>query len=171
MSYGHGISVSLMQLARSYSIFARDGELVPVSLVRLDTPPAAQPVISPETARSVRMMLESAVHPGGTAPRAQIMGYRVAGKTGTAHKQENGGYAANKYISSFVGFAPVSRPRLTIAVMIDEASDGQYFGGAIAAPVFAKVMEGALRALDVAPDAPMTPIVLPAAGEEVRESI
>lgn len=171
MSYGHGISVSLVQLARAYSIFARDGDLVPISLVKVDTPPPAQNVISAETARAVRAMLESAVHPGGTAPRAQIMGYRVGGKTGTAHKQENGGYAANKYVSSFVGFAPVSNPRLVIAVMIDEASDGQYYGGAVAAPVFARVMEGALRALDVPPDAPMKAIVLPAAGEEVVESI
>ena len=171
MAYGHGISVSLVQLARSYSIFARDGDLVPISLVKVDTPPPAQNVISAETAREVRAMLESVVSPGGTAPRAQIMGYRVAGKTGTAHKQENGAYAANKSISSFVGFAPVSNPRLVIAVMIDEAADGQYYGGSVAAPVFAKVMEGALRALDVPPDAPMKPIVLPAAGEEVKESI
>ncbi len=171
MSYGHGISVSLVQLARAYSIFARDGDLVPISLIKVDTPPPAQSVISVETARAVRAMLESAVHPGGTAPRAQIVGYRVGGKTGTAHKQENGAYAANKYVSSFVGFAPVSRPRLVIAVMIDETSDGQYYGGAVAAPVFARVMEGALRALDVPPDAPMKAIVLPAAGQEVRESI
>jgi cell division protein FtsI (penicillin-binding protein 3) len=171
MSYGHGISVSLVQLARAYSIFARDGDLVPISLIKVDTPPPAQNVISAETARAVRAMLESAVHPGGTAPRAQIVGYRVGGKTGTAHKQENGAYAANKYVSSFVGFAPVSRPRLVIAVMIDETSDGQYYGGAVAAPVFARVMEGALRALDVPPDAPMKAIVLPAAGQEVRESI
>jgi len=171
MSYGHGISVSLVQLARAYSIFARDGDLVPISLVKVDTPPPAQNVISAETARAVRAMLESAVHPGGTAPRAQIMGYRVGGKTGTAHKQENGGYAASRYVSSFVGFAPISNPRLVIAVMIDEPSDGQYYGGLVAAPVFAKVMEGALRALDVPPDAPMKAIVLPAAGEEVVENI
>ena len=171
MSYGHGISVSLVQLARAYSIFARDGDLMPISLVKVDTPPSAQNVISAETARALRAMLESAVHPGGTAPRAQIMGYRVAGKTGTAHKQENGAYAANKYVSSFVGFAPVSNPRLVIAVMIDEATDGQYYGGAVAAPVFAKVMEGALRTLGAPPDAPMKPIVLPAAGEEVKDSV
>jgi cell division protein FtsI (penicillin-binding protein 3) len=171
MSYGHGIAVSLVQLARAYSIFARDGDLVPISLVKVDTPPAGQYVIAADTARAVRAMLESAVHPGGTAPRAQIMGYRVAGKTGTAHKQENGGYAPNKYVSSFVGFAPVSNPRLVIAVMIDEATGGQYYGGAVAAPVFARVMEGSLRALGVAPDAPMKPVVLPAPGEEVPESI
>ena len=170
MAYGHGISVSLMQLARAYSIFARDGELMPTSLMKLDSPPTAKQVIAPETARAVRAMLELAVQPGGTAPRAQIMGYRVAGKTGTAHKQEHGGYS-NKYVSSFVGFAPASSPRLIVAVMIDEPSAGQYYGGTVAAPVFAKIMEGALRTLGVPPDAPMKPIVLPAAGQEVKESI
>jgi len=171
MSYGHGISVSLVQLARAYSVFARDGELVRLSLVRVDALPPAQRVISTVTARQVRAMLETVVQPGGTAPRAQIMGYRVAGKTGTAHKQENGGYAASKYVSSFVGFAPVSNPRLVIAVMIDEPADGRYYGGTVAAPVFAQVMAGALRILDVQPDAPMKPVVLPAEGEEVKESI
>ena len=170
MAYGHGISVSLMQLARAYSIFARDGELMPTSLMKLDSPPTAKQVIAPDTARAVRAMLELAVQPGGTAPRAQIMGYRVAGKTGTAHKQEHGGYS-NKYVSSFVGFAPASSPRLIIAVMIDEPSAGQYYGGTVAAPVFAKIMEGALRTLGVPPDAPMKAIVLPAAGQEVKESI
>ncbi|MCX7893594.1 MAG: penicillin-binding protein 2 [Burkholderiales bacterium] len=171
MSYGHGISVSLVQLARAYTVFARDGELVPVSLVRLASPPPARRVLSSGTAREVRAMLEMAVQPGGTAPRAQIMGYRVAGKTGTAHKQENGGYAPNKYISSFVGFAPVSHPRLVIAVMLDEPSAGEYYGGAVAAPVFSQVMAGALRLLGVPPDAPMTPIELPAPGAEVKESV
>ena len=171
MAYGHGISVSLIQLARAYSIFARDGEMMPISLLKVDAPPSGQHVISPDTAKAVRAMLEMAVQPGGTAPRAQIMGYRVAGKTGTAHKQENGGYARNKYVSSFVGFAPVSNPRLIVAVMIDEATAGQYYGGTVAAPVFAKIMEGALRTLGVPPDAPMKPIVLPAAGQEVKESI
>jgi len=171
MAYGHGISVSLVQLARAYSVFARDGELMPLSLTKIDAPPSPQHVLSVETARAVRHMLELAVQSGGTAPRAQIMGYRVAGKTGTAHKEENGGYAAHKYVASFVGFAPVSNPRLVIAVMIDEPSNGQYYGGAVAAPVFARVMEGALRIADVAPDAPMKPIELPRESEVVKESI
>ena len=169
MSYGHGISVSLIQLARAYSIFARDGELVPLTLVKADMPVAGRRVISAQTARSVREMLESVVQPGGTAPRARVMGYRVAGKTGTAHKQENRGYAAHKYIASFVGFAPASDPRLVVAVMIDEPSNGQYYGGAVAAPAFAQVMQGALRRLGVPPDAPMRPIELPGEGEEVKE--
>jgi cell division protein FtsI (penicillin-binding protein 3) len=171
MSYGHGISVSLVQLARAYTVFAREGDLVPLSLVKVDAPPAGKPLISAKTAASVRHMLELAVEPGGTAPRARIMGYRVAGKTGTAHKQESGGYAPDKYHSSFAGFAPASRPRLVIAVMIDEPSAGQYYGGQVAAPVFAQVMAGALRILGVAPDAPMKPIELPAGAPEVRESV
>jgi len=171
MAYGHGISVSLIQLARAYSVFARDGELVPLSLTRVAAPVVPQPVVSPKTARMVRHMLELAVQPEGTAPRAQIMGYRVAGKTGTAHKQENGHYAPNKYVSSFVGFAPVSAPRLVIAVMVDEPTDGKYYGGAVAAPVFARVMEGALRRLSVSPDAPIKPIELPPEGQEVKESV
>jgi cell division protein FtsI (penicillin-binding protein 3) len=170
MSYGHGISVSLVQLIRAYTIFARDGELVPLSLLKLDVPPPAQRVVSAQTAHMVRAMLELAVHRGGTAPRAQIAGYRVAGKTGTAHKQENGHYAPDKYVSSFVGFAPASHPRLAIAVMIDEPK-GEYYGGKVAAPVFAEVMAAALRILDVAPDAPIKPIELPDESDEIKESV
>ena len=170
MAYGHGISVSLMQLARAYTIFARDGELVPATLLKSDAPAAGTRVLSAQTARQVRAMLELAVQPGGTGPRARIMGWRVAGKTGTAHKQENGGYAQDKYIASFVGLAPASRPRLVIAVMIDEPANGQHFGGVVAAPVFAEVARSALRALGVPYDAPLEPVPLPGAGEEARES-
>ena len=169
MAYGHGISVSLLQLARAYSVFARDGDMVPLSLLKVSGEPQATRVFSSETARAMREMLEAAVQPGGTAPRARIAGWRVAGKTGTAHKQENGGYAANKYVSSFVGFAPVSAPRLVIAVMIDEPGAGQHYGGAVAAPIFGQVMQGALRLLAVPHDAPLTPIELPAALPEVLE--
>ncbi|MDH3319062.1 MAG: penicillin-binding protein 2 [Betaproteobacteria bacterium] len=170
MAYGHGISVSLLQLARAYTMFARDGELVPATLLKAGVPAAGTRVLSARTARQVRAMLELAVQPGGTAPRARIMGWRVAGKTGTAHKQENGGYSTEKYIASFVGLAPVSEPRLVVAVMIDEPADGQYFGGVVAAPVFAEVMRGALRALGVPYDAPLEPVPLPDAGDEARES-
>jgi cell division protein FtsI (penicillin-binding protein 3) len=155
MAYGHGISVSLIQLARAYSVFARDGDLVPLSLTRVDSSmPHGATVFSPQTARAVRVMLEMAVQPGGTAPKAQIPGYRVAGKTGTAHKLEGGRYA-NKYVSSFVGFAPVSDPRLIVAVMIDEPRGGKHYGGEVAAPVFAAVMASSLRTLGIAPDAPL----------------
>ncbi len=170
MAYGHGISVTLVQLARAYQAFARDGDLLPLSLSRVDVPPAnGKPVFSPQTAREVRAMLEMAVQPGGTAPKAQISGYRVAGKTGTAHKLESGAYA-NKYVASFVGFAPVSDPRLIVAVMIDEPSNGKHYGGDVAAPVFARVMAGSLRALGVASDAPLTPLVV-ANAAPVREEM
>jgi cell division protein FtsI (penicillin-binding protein 3) len=170
MAYGHGISVSLMQLARAYTMFARDGELIPVTLLKSPQAAAGTRVVSVRTARAVRAMLELAVQPGGTAPRARVMGWRVAGKTGTAHKQENGGYAPDKYIASFVGLAPASEPRLVIAVMIDEPSAGQYYGGVVAAPVFAQVARGALRLLGVPHDAPLEPVPLPGEGEEARES-
>ncbi|WIM05390.1 MAG: penicillin-binding protein 2 [Candidatus Nitricoxidivorans perseverans] len=166
MAYGHGISVTLMQLARAYQVFARDGDLVPLSLTKLDAPPlAGRAVFSAQTAREIRAMLEMAVQPGGTAPKAQIPGYRVAGKTGTAHKLEGRAYA-EKYVASFVGFAPVSDPRLIVAVMIDEPSAGKYFGGEVAAPVFAQVMGGGLRTLGVPPDAPMKPLLMAEAAKE-----
>ena len=172
MSYGHGISVSLLQLARAYLIFANDGELKPATLVKRDAPAESVRVISPATAQAVRHMLEMVVQPGGTAPRAQIAGYHVAGKTGTAHKLEGRGYASDKYVSSFVGFAPATRPRLVVAVMIDEPTDGQYYGGTVAAPVFSQVTAGALRLLSVAPDAPVDNVVLPPANmPEVKEEV
>jgi cell division protein FtsI (penicillin-binding protein 3) len=170
MSYGHGISVTLIQLARAYQAFARDGDLVPISLAKLDAPPpAGKQVFSAETARAVRAMLEMAVLPGGTAPKAQIPGYRVAGKTGTAHKLEGGAYA-DKYIAAFVGFAPVSAPRLIVAVMVDEPSNGKYYGGEVAAPVFAQVMAGSLRTLGVALDAPLKPLLMTSV-EPVKEEM
>jgi cell division protein FtsI (penicillin-binding protein 3) len=170
MAYGHGISLSLIQLARAYSIFATDGELVPLTLVKSASPASGERVISAQTARAVRAMLEMAVQPGGTGPRARIMGWRVAGKTGTAHKQENGGYAADKYLASFVGLAPASAPRLVIAVAIDEPGGRDYYGGSVAAPVFAQVMHGALRLLGVPHDAPLEPLLTPRDGDEARES-
>jgi cell division protein FtsI (penicillin-binding protein 3) len=96
-----------------------------------------------------------AVLPGGTAPRAQVPGYRVAGKTGTAHKAEAGGYAEHKYVSSFVGFAPVTNPRFIVAVMLDEPQGAKYFGGDVGGPVFSSVMGNALRMMGVPPDAPI----------------
>ena len=169
MAYGHGISVSLIQLARAYTIFALDGELAPLTLVKGELAAHSEKLISAETARAVRAMLEAAVQPGGTGPRARIVGWRVAGKTGTAHKQENGGYAADKYIASFVGLAPVSAPRVIIGVMIDEPA-GDYYGGSVAAPVFAEVMQATLRLLGVPHDAPLEPLERPGALDEPRES-
>jgi cell division protein FtsI (penicillin-binding protein 3) len=169
MAYGHGISLSLLQLAQAYTVFATDGELVPLTLVKSSVAVSGDKVLSDETARAVRAMLELAVQSGGTGQRARIMGWRVGGKTGTAHKQENGGYSANRYLASFVGLAPVSNPRLVIAVMLDEPSAGHHYGGEVAAPVFAQVMQGALRLMGVPHDAPLEPIELP--GEvDARES-
>ena len=155
MSYGHGISVSLMQMAHAYTVFARDGDIIPLTLTKLDQGlPMPKPVFSEQTAREMRTMLEMAVQPGGTAPKAQIPGYRVAGKTGTAYKIEGGQYA-KKYVASFVGFAPASDPRLIVAIMIDEPGGQQHYGGDVAGPIFANVMSGALRTLGVPPDQPV----------------
>jgi cell division protein FtsI (penicillin-binding protein 3) len=158
MSYGHGISVTLIQLAHAYLTFARDGELIPLSLTKLDTPPLhGKQIFPPEIARQVRGMLESVVAEGGTAPRAAVPGYRVGGKTGTAYKLENGRYT-RKYISSFIGLAPASDPRLIVAVMVDEPTGPQHFGGDVAGPVFSQIMSGSLRSLGVRPDAPIVPV-------------
>jgi cell division protein FtsI (penicillin-binding protein 3) len=152
--------VSLLQLAHAYTIFARDGDLIPLSFQKLSAPPVGQRVITEKTAREMRAMLETATGPEGTAPKAQTPGYRVAGKTGTAHKLAGGRYV-NKYVSSFVGFAPASDPRLIIAVMIDEPSGGHY-GGEVAAPVFSAITGSALRAMNVGPDSTVTSIIVPA---------
>jgi cell division protein FtsI (penicillin-binding protein 3) len=154
MSYGHGISVSLLQVARAYTVFTNEGKLLPLALTRQDAQVIGKPLVTPESAREVVRMMEMATQAGGTAPRAQVPGYRVAGKTGTAHKPEQGGYAEHKYVSSFVGFGPVSDPRLIVAVMLDEPG-GKYFGGDVGAPVFSTVMGAALRMMAVAPDAPV----------------
>ena len=156
MAYGHGMSVSLLQLARAYTVFTTDGHLLPLALTKRDTLPIGRRILKPETTREVTRMMELAVLPGGTAPRAQVPGYRVAGKTGTAHKPEDGGYAQHKYVSSFVGFGPVSDPRFIVAVMLDEPSGAKYYGGDVSAPVFSSVMGSALRMMSVAPDAPQT---------------
>lgn len=160
MSYGHGISLSLIQLARLYTIFADKGNLMPLSFTKLDKPPVGTPVISAETAAEMRPMLESVVSPHGTAPFAQVPGYRVGGKTGTAYKIENGKYV-RKYIADFVGIAPMSNPRIIIAVMLDEPTVGGHWGGRVAGPVFSAVAANALRALNVPPDSNVTDIVIP----------
>jgi len=158
MSYGNGISVNLLQLARAYTVFANDGELRPVNMLRQVERAAGESVYSIRTARAVRDMLELVVKPGGTAPLAQIRGYRVAGKTGTAHKLQNGRYV-DEYVASFVGMAPASDPRLIVAVMVDEPSGREYYGGLVAAPVFQSVMSASLRALDVPYDAPLNNVL------------
>jgi cell division protein FtsI (penicillin-binding protein 3) len=168
MSYGHGISVSLIQLARAYMIFARNGDLIPLSFRKVNEPPVGQRIISEKTAQQLRTMLETVTSPEGTAPKAQVPGYRVGGKTGTAYKIIGGKYVS-KYVASFVGFAPASDPRLIIAVMVDEPSNAQHFGGDVAAPIFSSVAANALRAMNVAPDSTLTNIIIPADG--VQESM
>jgi cell division protein FtsI (penicillin-binding protein 3) len=168
MSYGYGLSASLIQLARAYTVFARDGELIPLTLLaqRAGVPASGTKVMSAETAREVRKMLQAAAGPGGTAPKAQTVGYSVGGKTGTARKLVGRSYSEHKYRSFFVGLAPVYQPRLVIAVMVDEPAKGQYYGGDIAAPVFSEVMQNALRIMGVAPDLAVKPDVSVQAVEE-----
>lgn len=155
MSYGYGLSASLFQLARAYTVFARDGELIPVTIQRQDAPAVGQRVISARTAQQVREMLRLAAGPGGTAPQAQALGYSVGGKTGTARKQE-GKHYTNKYRAWFVGLAPVGTPRIVVAVMVDEPTKGGYYGGVVAAPVFSQVVQQTLRMMNVAPDLDVT---------------
>ena len=166
MSYGYGLSTSLFQLARAYSVFARDGELVPVTLLKASERVGGVPVIQARNAHAVLNMLHMVTGAGGTAPRAQTMGYSVGGKTGTAHKQEGKGYADKKYRGFFVGVAPVDNPRIVVAVMIDEPSNGKYFGGDVAAPVFSETVQQTLRMMGVQPDMAVRPQVVAAAVEE-----
>ncbi|MBI3343464.1 MAG: penicillin-binding protein 2 [Gammaproteobacteria bacterium] len=152
LSFGYGLSVTALQLAQAYTALANDGELRPVSLLRVDNPLPGKRVMQPGTATAVRAMMERVVADGGTGTQARIPGYRVAGKTGTVHKIGAEGYDANRYLSLFAGMAPATRPRLVMAVIINEPQGDEYYGGLVAAPVFAKVMTGALRLLDVSPD-------------------
>lgn len=158
MSYGHGMSVSLLQIARAYMIFARKGDMIPLTFQQSTATPVGTRIISEETAMKMREMLESVTQPGGTATQARVPGYRVAGKTGTAHKIEHGKYV-NKYIGDFVGFAPVSNPRIIVAVMIDEPSGGVYYGGSVAGPVFAAITANVLRSMNVVPDSSVMNII------------
>ncbi|WP_280154494.1 penicillin-binding protein 2 [Piscinibacter sp. XHJ-5] len=160
MSYGYGLSTSLFQLARAYTVFARDGELIGASLVKNPQPTGGMRVLSPKTAQAVREMLFLATSAGGTAPKAQAMGYSVGGKTGTAYKQEGKGYADKKYRSWFVGMAPIHKPRIVVAVMVDEPSAGKYYGGDVAAPVFSEVVQQTLRTLGVPPDVDVRPQIV-----------
>jgi cell division protein FtsI (penicillin-binding protein 3) len=167
MAYGYGLSVSLFQLAHAYAAFARDGQLPPVSLLKTGTEVAGVRVFDEKVAQQMRAILHLVTQNGGTAPRAQVMGYSVGGKTGTAHKQEGRGYATNKYRGVFVGMAPIDKPRIVVAVMIDEPSAGKYFGGDVAAPVFSATVQQSLRILGVQPDMSVKPQI---AVERVEES-
>jgi cell division protein FtsI (penicillin-binding protein 3) len=166
MSYGYGISGSLFQVARAYTVFARDGEVVPATLMKAEQQVQGVRVFSAENAKSMRKMLQMAAGPGGTAQKAQTMGYSVGGKTGTAHKQEGKGYAGKKYRGFFVGMAPIEAPRIVVAVMIDEPSNGRYYGGDVAAPVFSETVQQTLRMMGVQPDMAVKPQIVAKSVEE-----
>ncbi|MBB2915654.1 peptidoglycan D,D-transpeptidase FtsI family protein [Cupriavidus alkaliphilus] len=167
MSYGYGLSVSLFQMAHAYTIFAHDGELIPVTMFRTNGPATGERILSPQVARDVRAMMETVTAPGGTAPEAQVMGYRVGGKTGTAYKHEGRGYNRSKYRASFIGLAPMSNPRIIVAVSVDEPTAGSHYGGLVAGPAFAAITGGTLRALNVQPDSPIRQLVV---SDKVQES-
>ena len=152
MGYGYGISVSALQLARAYTIFTNEGVLLPVTFLKRDGDVIGKQIISPKTAKTMAQMLETVTQQGGTATKSQVSGYRIGGKTGTSHKLVDGQYADRQYVSTFVGYGPVSSPRYIIAVTIDEPSAGKYFGGEVSAPVFSNVMTQALRMSGVLPD-------------------
>lgn len=169
MSYGYGLSASLFQMARSYTVFTNDGLIIPVTMQKSAEPALGVPVLSARTAGQVRKMLQMAAGPGGTGQRAQTIGYSVGGKSGTAYKQIGKGYGSagnRKYRGWFVGLAPVERPRVIVAVMIDEPSAGQYYGGAVAAPVFSEVVQQTLRMMGVAPDMAVKPQIMAKTEEE-----
>lgn len=161
VSYGYGVSVTALQLARAYAAIAADGVIRPVSMLALDKPPTGDRAVSPATARALTDMLEAVVLPGGTGHRAAVRNFRVAGKTGTAQKATVGGHDEDRHVAIFAGFAPASRPRLVVVVVIDEPQGKAYYGGDIAAPVFANIVSGALRVLAVPPDArPAAPLTV-----------
>ncbi|PMR68725.1 peptidoglycan D,D-transpeptidase FtsI family protein [Halomonas heilongjiangensis] len=152
ISYGYGLSVSALQLASAYTAIANDGVRMPPSLLRLSEPSSGMPVIEPDVAHDLLRIMEESVQPGTGGRRAGVAGYRVAGKSGTVRKTSASGYQQNVYRSLFAGIAPVSDPRIVTVVMIDHPRGGEYYGGAVAAPVFSRVTGNALRLLDVPPD-------------------
>jgi cell division protein FtsI (penicillin-binding protein 3) len=159
LSFGYGVSASALQMARAYMALANDGDMPMVSLTRRDEECESNRIMSVKTATTIRTMLEKVVSKEGTAQRAAVQGYRVAGKTGTSKKLGARGYSDSRYNALFAGMAPASNPRLVMVVVIDEPKAGGYYGGVVAAPVFSKVMQEALRILNIAPDDPATPIM------------
>ena len=169
MSYGYGLSASLFQMARSYTVFSNDGLIIPATMIKTSEPAVGVPVLSAHTAGQVRKMLQLAAGPGGTGQKAQTIGYSVGGKSGTAYKQVGKGYGSagnRKYRGWFVGMAPIEKPRIIVAVMIDEPSAGQYYGGAVAAPVFSEVVQQTLRMMGVQPDTAVKPQIVAKTEEE-----
>jgi cell division protein FtsI (penicillin-binding protein 3) len=152
LAFGYGLSVTPLQLAQAYAIVAADGVRRPPSLLRQEEEVVGERVMSQQTARQLRTMLESVVSPEGTANSAAIKGYRVAGKTGTVKKSTKGGYTEDQFLAVFAGMVPASDPRLVMVVVIDEPKGKRYYGGQVAAPLFSRVMTGVLRIMNIAPD-------------------
>ena len=163
MSYGYGLSASLFQMARAYTVFGHDGQIIDATLLKSDEPAAGVQVFSAKTALEVRKMLQMAAGPGGTGQKAQTLGYSVGGKSGTAYKQVGKSYGTDKdrkYRGWFVGMAPIDKPRVIVAVMIDEPRAGKYYGGEVAAPVFSELVQQALRMKGVQPDMSVKPQIV-----------
>ena len=163
MSYGYGLSASLFQMARSYTVFAHDGQIIPATLLKSGDPATGVSVFNPNTAAEVRHMLKMAAGPGGTGQKAQTLGYSVGGKSGTAYKQQGKGYGSDgnrKYRSWFVGMAPIEQPRVIVAVMVDEPTAGKHYGGDVAAPVFSETVQHTLRMMGVQPDMAVRPQIV-----------
>lgn len=163
MSYGYGLSASLFQMARAYTVFGHDGQIIDATLLKRDEPAVGVQVFSPKTALEVRKMLQMAAGPGGTGQKAQTLGYSVGGKSGTGYKQVGKSYGTDKdrkYRGWFVGMAPIDNPRVIVAVMIDEPRAGKYYGGEVAAPVFSELVQQALRMKNVQPDMSVKPQIV-----------
>ena len=169
MSYGYGLSASLFQMARAYTVFGHDGQIISATMLKSDEPANGVQVFSSKTASDVRTMLQMAAGPGGTGQKAQTLGYSVGGKSGTAYKQVGKSYGTDKdrkYRGWFVGMAPIDKPRVIVAVMIDEPRAGKYYGGEVAAPVFSELVQQALRMKGVQPDMSVKPQIVTNAVEE-----
>ncbi len=168
-SYGYGLSASLFQMVRSYTVFSHDGQIIRATLLKNSEPAVGVPVFTADTAAKVRKMLQMAAGPGGTGPKAQTAGYSVGGKSGTAYKQQGKGYGSDgnrKYRSWFVGMAPIDQPRIVVGVMLDEPTAGKYFGGEVAAPVFSETVQQTLRVMGVQPDIAIKPQIVANAVQE-----
>jgi cell division protein FtsI (penicillin-binding protein 3) len=152
LSYGYGLALSALQLARGYMVLANGGILQPISFIKLTEKSVGRRVYSSNVMNQVVIMMEGVVEEGGTAKLAAVENYHVAGKTGTVKKASRGGYAEKQYLSLFAGIIPSSKPRLAMVVMIDDPKGEEYYGGLVAGPVFSKVMTGAMRLLNIPPD-------------------
>lgn len=159
-AYGYGLSTSLLQIARAYTVFTNHGQLLPLSLLKSNTLPQGVTVMKADTADIIRNYMKYVTSKHGTAPLAAVDNYTTAGKTGTARKQKDGQYLNGQYIASFVGFAPASQPKVIVAVMIDNPKGEQYYGGQVAAPIFSNMVSTAMRMMNITPDKPIQPSII-----------